>query len=47
MIAELEERTGIKIKRYQIEKVDFLRDVAQITIFFDVKEQNTKREFKL
>ncbi|WP_347838426.1 DUF4956 domain-containing protein [uncultured Draconibacterium sp.] len=47
MIKDLEQRTGIKIKRYQIEKVDFLRDVAQITIFFDVKEQNSKREFKL
>lgn len=47
MIEELEQRTGIKIKRYQIEKVDFLRDVAQITIFFDVKEQTSKREYKL
>ncbi|MCY1722012.1 DUF4956 domain-containing protein [Prolixibacteraceae bacterium Z1-6] len=47
LIADLEQRTGIKIKRYQIDKVDFLRDVAQITIIFDVKEQNTKREYKI
>ncbi|WP_346857774.1 DUF4956 domain-containing protein [uncultured Draconibacterium sp.] len=47
LIADLELRTGIKIKRYQIEKIDFLRDVARITIFFDVTEQNTKREFKV
>lgn len=47
LVADLEKRTGIKIKRYQIVKVDFLRDVAQITIFFDVKEQNTLREFKI
>ncbi len=47
LIKDLEERTGIKIKRYQIEKIDFLRDVAQITIFFDVYEQNSRREFKL
>lgn len=47
LLADLEIRTGIKIKRYQIEKLDFLRDVAMITIFFDVREQNSKRETKL
>lgn len=36
LIKDLETRTGIKIKRYQIDKIDFLRDVARITIFFDV-----------
>jgi len=45
LLSDLEIRTGIKIKRYQIEKLDFLRDVAMITIFFDVREQNSKREF--
>ncbi|WP_167613420.1 DUF4956 domain-containing protein [Maribellus sediminis] len=44
LLADLEIRTGIRIKRYQIEKLDFLRDVAMITIFFDVREQNSKRE---
>lgn len=44
LLNDLEIRTGIKIKRYQIEKLDFLRDVAMITIFFDVREQNSKRE---
>jgi hypothetical protein len=39
LLADLEKRTGIKIKRYQIEKIDFLRDVAQIIIFFDVNGQ--------
>lgn len=46
LLKDLEARTGIKIKRYQIEKLDFLRDVAMVTIFFDVREQNTKRETK-
>ncbi len=46
LLDDLEKRTGIKIKRYQIKKIDFLRDVAQITIFFDVKGQNSKREIK-
>ena len=36
LIADLEKRTGIKIKRYQIDKIDFLRDIARITIYFEV-----------
>ena len=47
LLNDLRKRTGIKIKRYRIKKIDFLRDVAQITIFFDVKGQNSKREVKL
>lgn len=46
LLADLSNRTGFTIKRYKIEKIDFLRDVAQITIFFEVKGQNTKREIK-
>jgi uncharacterized membrane protein len=42
LLMDLEKRTGIKIKRYQIDKIDFLRDVARITIFFDVK--NSKKQ---
>jgi uncharacterized protein (UPF0276 family) len=41
LLKDLENRTGIKIKRYQIDKIDFLRDVARITIFFDVN--NSKK----
>ncbi len=44
LLKDLRNRTGIKIKRYQIEKIDFLRDVAKIRIFFDVKGQTSKRE---
>jgi hypothetical protein len=36
LIADLEKRTGLKIRRYRIDKVDFLRDVARITIYFFV-----------
>ncbi|NQU54870.1 MAG: DUF4956 domain-containing protein [Bacteroidetes bacterium] len=46
LLLDLEKRTGIKIKRYQILKIDFLRDVAQITIYFDVNGQTSKREVK-
>ncbi len=46
LLEDLENRTGIKIKRYHIKKIDFLRDVAQIVIFFDIKKQDSKREIK-
>ena len=36
LLQDLEERTGIIIKRYKIDKIDFLRDIARITIYFDV-----------
>lgn len=44
LLADLEQRTGIKIKRYQIDRIDFLRDVARITIFFDANDKSSKRE---
>lgn len=42
LLKDLESRTGIKIKRYQIDRIDFLRDVARITIYFDVNTLNKK-----
>tara|TARA_B110000438_G_scaffold298946_1_gene348148 strand:+ start:887 stop:1534 length:648 start_codon:yes stop_codon:yes gene_type:complete len=40
MIEDLRERTGLDIIKVQVGKIDFLRDVATVTIFFkaDVKE---------
>ncbi len=35
LIADLETRTGLKIKRTEIGKVDFLRDIADITVYYD------------
>ena len=34
MIQDLRERTGLDIVKIQIGKIDFLRDVATVTIFF-------------
>lgn len=45
LLADLEKRTGIKIKRYRINRIDFLRDVARITIYFDVNG-STKKEIR-
>ena len=44
LIKDLEKRTGIVIKRYKIDKIDFLRDVAQIIIFFDINGQQKQEE---
>ena len=36
LLADLKERTGIKIKRFEVERIDFLRDTAQIIIYYDI-----------
>lgn len=46
MLKDLEERSGVKITRYQIDKIDYLRDIACITIYFNNNGQ-TKREIRL
>jgi len=40
LMNDLKERTGIQIKRFEIERIDFLRDVAYINIFFDANGKN-------
>ncbi len=40
LLADLKQRTGKNIKRYQVERIDFLRDVAYINIFFDLNGKN-------
>lgn len=35
LLSDLRQRTGIDIKRYEIRKIDFLRDVAEITLYFN------------
>ena len=34
LIADLKERTGLEIHRIQVGRVDFLRDVARVQIFY-------------
>ena len=36
LLDDLKERTGIEIKRYEIRKINFMKDVADIVIYFDV-----------
>jgi hypothetical protein len=40
MKADLEQRTGLVINRFEIGKIDFLRDIAQIKIFYYSSDQN-------
>lgn len=40
LLADLEARTGQKIKRIAIGKIDFLRDVANLNIYFDDPHQD-------
>jgi len=36
LLADLKFRTGINIKRFEVVRIDFLRDVAYINIYFDI-----------
>ncbi len=36
LLADLKQRTGINIVRYEIQKIDFLKDVAHIVLYFNV-----------
>jgi hypothetical protein len=40
LITDLEARTGIKIKRFEILEINFMRDIAKIMIYHDVTVQN-------
>ena len=39
LLRDLKERTGIPVKRYEITRINFLRDVADITIYFDANNR--------
>jgi len=39
LLSDLKERTGINITRYEIQKIDFLRDVANIQLYYNVNDK--------
>ncbi len=39
---DIENRTGIKPKRIEIEEINFMRDVAQIRVYYEVNDANAK-----
>ena len=46
LLRDLEERTGIKVKRYEIEQIDFLKDISKIRIYYDVNDNSTQNKNK-
>ncbi|MDX8339794.1 DUF4956 domain-containing protein [Draconibacterium sp. IB214405] len=40
LYADIQERTGIKVKRIEIEEINYLRDVAKIKVFHDINDSN-------
>ena len=36
LLEDLKTRTGIEIKRYEISKIDFLRDIAELTLYYNL-----------
>jgi len=44
LLADLKSRTGINITRFEVIKIDFLRDVAFINIYFDVNNKELPGE---
>lgn len=39
MLEDLKERTGIKITRFEVTKIDFLRDIADIEVYYSATEK--------
>ncbi|MFR9641275.1 MAG: DUF4956 domain-containing protein [Rikenellaceae bacterium] len=40
LIQDLRDRTGFDIKHFEIESIDYLKDVANMTIYFNIDENN-------
>jgi hypothetical protein len=42
LLSDLKKRTGIDIIRFEIKRIDFLKDVANICIFYYEKDNHSK-----
>ncbi len=42
---DIRKRTGIKVKRIEIEEVNFMRDIARIRVFYDANEVKVVSDF--
>jgi Domain of unknown function (DUF4956) len=43
LLTDLKTRTGINISRYEIKKIDFLRDIAEITLYYNMNDTTGKK----
>ncbi|MCU4173749.1 DUF4956 domain-containing protein [Carboxylicivirga sp. N1Y90] len=46
LLNDLKNRTGININRYEVEKIDFLRDVAEFTLYYNANGNDEQGKFK-
>ncbi len=46
LIRDLEERTGLRIKRIEIQEINFLRDIAKINVYHDVTGNGNSKKHK-
>jgi len=44
MLEDLRERTGLLVTRVEIGRIDFLRDIAEITIYYDMPAADERQE---
>lgn len=44
LLDDLKQRTGINIKRYEIQKIDFLKDVAEIILYYNINGKELTEE---
>lgn len=44
LLKDLKKRTGIDIKRFQIKKIDFARDIADITVYYENNHKSPDEE---
>lgn len=44
LLEDLESLTGVKIKRYHVEQINFKRGIATITIYFDINGKTNQKE---
>ncbi len=47
LLEDLRERTGFDIKHFEIQKIDYLKDVATIVVYFNPKDNNYSIESNL
>ncbi len=47
LLEDLKSRTGIEIKRFDVEKIDYLKDIAIITIYFDASCNSFSQTIKI
>jgi hypothetical protein len=43
LLADVRERTGLPVKRFRIDRLDFVRDIVEMTVFYDEPKARSKK----